>query len=197
MLRLQCALLCARRIAASAPAQLRRAFASSPDAADAWHASRVAPDGTHHVSGAAGTALYAQRFACVLPFHALGLAPAQLLRDAGGGRGGGTWCHIRASGEPLDAQRYQRTFGFYEDRAAVTVRCYSVPCVVIATPPDAVASFLSPMCRAAGVARCVAAYQARRPACICAHLGVVRQLPGRACGGVRRAAGRRRLWTAC
>ena len=78
-----------------------------------WPGSRVAGDMTHHVAAANHAPLYGSRFAQVLPFHAPGLAPAQLLD--------GRWCHIRPSGEPL-AGRYLRTFGFYGERAAVTVR---------------------------------------------------------------------------
>lgn len=94
---------------------LRRGASTSARDGDAWRASRVADDGTHHVD-AAGTPLYAARFAAVLPFHSPGLAPAQLRPPAT------SWCHITPSGEALSAHRYQRTFGFYEQRAAVTVR---------------------------------------------------------------------------
>ena len=82
--------------------------------AESWRESRVAADKTHHVWAAERVPLYAARFAQVLPFHAPGLAPAEMLDSR--------WSHIRASGQPL-AGRFLRTFGFYEERAAVTVRC--------------------------------------------------------------------------
>ena len=77
--------------------------------ADNWQSSEVAPQGTHHL-GADGRPLYAARFAEVLKFHPPGLAP---VRDASGAY------HITPEGLPAYRERYLRTFGFYEGRAAV------------------------------------------------------------------------------
>jgi hypothetical protein len=68
----------------------------------------VAADRSHHVLE--GQPLYAERFDEVLKFHAPGLAPVR--------RGTEAW-HIDASGNPAYTRRFRRTFGFYEDRAAV------------------------------------------------------------------------------
>lgn len=73
-----------------------------------WRKTRVAADRTHHVID--GAPLYPRRFREVLKFHEPGLAPA-LDHD------GAT--HIDASGSPVYARRYVRTFGFYEGLAAV------------------------------------------------------------------------------
>ena len=105
----------ATRAKVSTSPQLLQGFASGTSS---WRGSRVAGDKTHHVSAEDHAPLYDARFAEVLPFHAPGLAPVQLLD--------GRWCHIRPSGEPL-AGRYLRTFGFYCERAAVTVRCNTWP----------------------------------------------------------------------
>ena len=74
-----------------------------------WTDLKVAPDGTHHLSG--GAPAYAARFDEVLPFHEPGLAPAR--------RGGEAW-HIDPLGRAAYRRRFLRTFGFYELRAAVT-----------------------------------------------------------------------------
>ena len=74
-----------------------------------WKGSRPAPEGTHHVK-ADGSALYHARFHEVLKFHAPGRAPVQEL--SGG-------YHITPDGQPAYRERYLRTFGFYEERAAV------------------------------------------------------------------------------
>jgi hypothetical protein len=68
----------------------------------------VAADHSHHVLE--GQPLYAERFDEVLKFHAPGLAPVR--------RGTEAW-HINVSGNPAYTRRFRRTFGFYEDRAAV------------------------------------------------------------------------------
>lgn len=68
----------------------------------------VAPDGTHHCEG--GTPLYEARFDEVLKFHAPGLAPVRIGKEA--------W-HIRLDGSPAYARRFGRTFGYYERLAAV------------------------------------------------------------------------------
>ena len=73
-----------------------------------WHQTHVAPEGTHHLAGAAP--LYAERFDAVLKFHAPGLAPVR--------RAGQAW-HIDVEGRPAYAARFSRTFGFYEGLAAV------------------------------------------------------------------------------
>ena len=73
-----------------------------------WRSATVAPDGTHHLLD--GAPFYAERFDDVLKFHAPGLAPVR--------RGDVAW-HIRVDGAPAYARRFQRTFGFYEGRAAV------------------------------------------------------------------------------
>lgn len=65
-------------------------------------------DRTHHLYQ--GYPLYRQRFSEVLKYHKPGLAPAY---DKTG------WCHINLAGNPIYAERYDRTFGFYCDRAAV------------------------------------------------------------------------------
>ena len=73
-----------------------------------WRETAVAVNGTHHLAG--GRALYDARFDQVLKFHSPGLAPAQ---DASGA------FHIDVKGQAVYAERYRRTFGFYEDLAAV------------------------------------------------------------------------------
>ena len=73
-----------------------------------WRDLTVAPAATHHL--AAGAPAYAERFDEVLKFHAPGLAPVL--------RAGAAW-HIHPDGRAAYAQRFRRTFGFYEGRAAV------------------------------------------------------------------------------
>ena len=77
---------------------------------DDWKYSRPAPDATHHVSARDGQSLYERRFIEVLKFHAPGLAPVV---DASGAY------HITADGNATYDERHLRTFGFYEDIAAV------------------------------------------------------------------------------
>ena len=74
-----------------------------------WRNSRVAPEGTHHLTPD-GQPLYEARFLEVLKFHAPGLAPAL-------GADGAT--HITPEGRPAYRRRFTRTFGFYAGRAAV------------------------------------------------------------------------------
>ena len=69
----------------------------------------VAPDGSHHVAN--GIPAYKERFDEVLKFRAPGLAPVL--------RGTAAW-HIEADGGPAYGRRFRRTFGFYENLAAVT-----------------------------------------------------------------------------
>lgn len=73
-----------------------------------WHALEVAPCLSHHLRN--GQPAYTARFDEVLKFHPPGLAAVR--------RQGEAW-HIGADGSPAYAPRFQRTFGFYEDRAAV------------------------------------------------------------------------------
>lgn len=79
------------------------------DWTNAWQASNVSQDATHHLAGD-GTPLYEARFLDVLKFHAPGLAP--VLDDSGA-------YHITPGGMPAYESRHIRTFGFYEGRAAV------------------------------------------------------------------------------
>ena len=73
-----------------------------------WRDYRISVDGTHHVRD--GMPAYAARFLELLKFHAPGLAP--VLDDSGA-------YHITPDGLPAYDARHARTFGFYEDRAAV------------------------------------------------------------------------------
>lgn len=72
-----------------------------------WRRSRVSEDRTHHVLD--DRPMYRERFDEVLPFHEPGLAP--VLRD-------GAAFHLSPTGTPAYAQRYVRTFGFYNGLAA-------------------------------------------------------------------------------
>ncbi|NJD76235.1 MAG: hypothetical protein FIB08_03960 [Candidatus Methanoperedens sp.] len=73
-----------------------------------WQISRVSPCRKYHVLP--DGPMYSFRYEEVLPFHSPGLAPAKK---------GGEWFHIRPDGMPVYHQRYTRTFGYYEERAAV------------------------------------------------------------------------------
>ncbi len=73
-----------------------------------WRALSVSVCGTHHLSGDAPA--YFERFDEVLKFHHPGLAP--VMRD------GLAW-HIHPDGSDAYLDRFVRTFGFYEGRAAV------------------------------------------------------------------------------
>ncbi|MBS0616195.1 MAG: WG repeat-containing protein [Verrucomicrobia bacterium] len=75
---------------------------------DTWKQLHVAPQQTHHLRQ--GEAAYTRRFTFVGKFHFPGLAP---VRDKEGAY------HIDVLGQPLYAQRYEATFGFYEGNAAV------------------------------------------------------------------------------
>ena len=77
-----------------------------------WKDLQVAACNTHHLD-LLGNPAYEERYDEVLKFHAPGLAPVR--------RGEEAW-HIHASGLPAYGRRFERTFGFYEDRAAVTDR---------------------------------------------------------------------------
>jgi len=74
-----------------------------------WQTLRVASCGTHHVDEH-GQPAYSERFDEVLKFHAPGLAPVQ--------RNGEAW-HVGIDGTPAYRRRFLRTFGFYEELAAV------------------------------------------------------------------------------
>lgn len=74
-----------------------------------WQTTRVSPDATHHLT-VDGLPLYQARFDEVLKFHPPGLAP---VRDASGAY------HVTPDGQEAYQNRYLRTFGFYEGRAAV------------------------------------------------------------------------------
>ncbi|MGJ8653030.1 MAG: methyltransferase [Opitutaceae bacterium] len=73
-----------------------------------WQQITVADCGTHHLVH--GAEAYRERFDDVLKFHAPGLAPVC--------RAGDAW-HIHADGSAAYDHRYLRTFGFYDDLAAV------------------------------------------------------------------------------
>ena len=79
------------------------------DWTNAWQASSVSQDATHHLAGD-GRPAYEARFLDVLKFHAPGLAP--VLDDSGA-------YHITPDGMPAYESRHIRTFGFYEGKAAV------------------------------------------------------------------------------
>ena len=79
------------------------------DWTNAWQASSVSQDATHHLAGD-GRPAYEARFLEVLKFHAPGLAP---VLDGSGA------FHITPDGMPAYESRHVRTFGFYEGRAAV------------------------------------------------------------------------------
>ena len=73
-----------------------------------WKEFGIATDGTHHLHQ--GIPAYAPRFHEVLKFHSPGLAPVV--------DGTGAY-HVTPDGQPAYQDRYRKTFGFYEDRAAV------------------------------------------------------------------------------
>ena len=73
-----------------------------------WQETVVAPHKTHHI--VRGQPLYDHRFDEVLKFHAPGLAPV---------RSGGQAWHITLTGESAYSRRFHRTFGYYENLAAV------------------------------------------------------------------------------
>lgn len=75
---------------------------------DEWQAFVCAPEGTHHMLH--GMPVYSKRFDEVLKFHLPGLAA---VRDGSGAY------HINPAGQAVYAARHLRTFGFYQERAAV------------------------------------------------------------------------------
>lgn len=80
----------------------------SKNIAEDWKLLSLAPDQTHHLKEQKPA--YQSRFITVLPFHAPGLAPAY--DDSGA-------FHIDMEGSPVYLERYVKTFGFYDLRAAV------------------------------------------------------------------------------
>jgi hypothetical protein len=70
--------------------------------------TRVAPCKTHHLIE--GKPFYSSRFSQVMKYHTPGFAP---VLDTTGAY------HIDIEGQALYPERYTKTFGFYEDRAAV------------------------------------------------------------------------------
>ncbi len=75
-----------------------------------WRTIRVAKDGLGFLFH--DQPLWQGRFRRVLKFHAPGLAP--VLGNEG-------WYHIDIHGQPVYPERYDRAFGYYNDRAAVCV----------------------------------------------------------------------------
>ena len=73
-----------------------------------WKRLTIASEGTHHLVN--NRPAYEERFFEVLKFHTPGLAS---VRDASGAY------HIKPSGQAIYPERYIRTFGFYERRAAI------------------------------------------------------------------------------
>ncbi|MBT4880186.1 MAG: hypothetical protein HON43_04345 [Alphaproteobacteria bacterium] len=69
---------------------------------------KISDCGTHHLK--AGIPLYSEKFSNVLKYHEPGLAP---VIDASGAY------HIKTDGSPAYDNRYIRTFGFYDGKAAV------------------------------------------------------------------------------
>ena len=72
-----------------------------------WRNYRVSEDGTHHTL--CGRPAYQARFSEVLKFHAPGLASVMDSNEA---------YHIDPKGHPAYPERYTRTFGYYQGRAA-------------------------------------------------------------------------------
>ena len=68
----------------------------------------VSSQGTHHLRD--GKPFYSQRFLKVMKYHEPGIAPVISIEGA---------YHISITGEPLYADRFQETFGFYDGYAAV------------------------------------------------------------------------------
>lgn len=60
-----------------------------------------------------GKLLFNKKFEEVLKFHSPGIAP---VKDKSG------WYHINVNGIEINKERYDRTFGFYFNRASVTIK---------------------------------------------------------------------------
>ena len=73
-----------------------------------WQDIKVSANNTHFIFE--GQPIFGKFFNEVLKFHAPGIAP---VKDTTGAY------HIDAHGNPLYSDRYQRTFGYYSNRAAV------------------------------------------------------------------------------
>jgi hypothetical protein len=78
-----------------------------------WTYSRVSSCKTYHICLDTQQPLYHHRFKTVLPFHSPGLAP---VIDQNGAA-----FHINGRGENAYSQHFHRTFGFYQNLAAVQV----------------------------------------------------------------------------
>ncbi|MDR0612962.1 MAG: WG repeat-containing protein [Dysgonamonadaceae bacterium] len=73
-----------------------------------WQDIKVSPDNTHFLYE--GKPIFDKHFIEVLKYHIPGLAP---VKDETGAY------HIDSNGKPLYSERYNRTFGYYCNRAAV------------------------------------------------------------------------------
>lgn len=73
-----------------------------------WHEIKVSADNTHFLFD--NQPIFGKYFDAILKFHAPGIAP---VKDTTGAY------HIDANGNPCYSNRYQRTFGYYCNRAAV------------------------------------------------------------------------------
>ena len=73
-----------------------------------WYLTSLASDESHHLLN--DQPFYQKRFHKVLKYHAPGIAPVE---DESGAY------HIDTNGFPLYSERHIKTFGFYENRAAV------------------------------------------------------------------------------
>jgi len=73
-----------------------------------WYEIKVSADNTHFLFD--NQPIFGKYFDAVLKFHAPGIAP---VKDTTGAY------HIDANGNPFYSNRYQRTFGYYCNRAAV------------------------------------------------------------------------------
>jgi hypothetical protein len=82
-----------------------------------WILSRVSSCETYHICADTQQPLYHHRFKIVLPFHSPGLAP--VIDQTGAA------FHINDRGDGAYSQRFHRTFGFYENLAAVQV-CHRI-----------------------------------------------------------------------
>lgn len=84
-----------------------------------WRKMTISEDGTYHIFN--NKPLYPKKFTEVLKFHHPGLAPV---------KDGKRSYHINISGEPAYSQRFIRVFGFYQERAAVSLEfgwCHILP----------------------------------------------------------------------
>lgn len=77
-----------------------------------WKDLKVAPDQTHHVVN--DQPAYPTKFSSVMKFHEPGFAPVQDKTGA---------FHIDVDGHAAYSHRFLKTFGFYQERAAVESNC--------------------------------------------------------------------------